>query len=95
MAVLVVDSRDFTWLQGQDQMSHWQKPGHQWATSFCRTCGSTLPGDNDAERLFVPAGLITQGAENLQVAHHIFVDSKAPWFAIGDGGKQHQAAFQG
>ncbi|WP_223788301.1 GFA family protein [Marinicella meishanensis] len=95
MAVLVVAQSAFTWVQGQDQMSHWQKPGHDWATSFCRCCGSTLPGQNDTERLFVPAGLIFEGSANLQVAHHIFVGSKAPWFEIGDGGKQHPEAFEG
>jgi hypothetical protein len=45
--------------------------------------------------MFVPAGLITEGGENLRVAHHIWVGSKAVWDEIGDTGKQHAEAFQG
>jgi tRNA A58 N-methylase Trm61 len=30
----------------------------------------------------LPDRLITEGIEQLTVAHHIFVDSKAPWHAL-------------
>ena len=95
IAVVVVDNEAFRWLRGQDQVSTWKKPGANWQTWFCRICGSRLPGTNDASRMFIPAGLISEGGESLRVIHHIWVDSKAHWDIIGDDGKQHREAFQG
>ncbi len=95
MAVMVVDNQAFEWLRGEQNMTTWNKPGHDWATSFCRICGSTLPGENDENRMFVPAGLITEGSKHLRVAHHIFVNSKAPWFELSDQGKRHPEEFGG
>lgn len=73
----------------------WDKPDADWQSRFCRTCGSALPGANDEATTFVPAGLIIEGDEHLQVAHHIWVDSKAVWDEIGDAGIQHAGAFEG
>ena len=95
IAVGIVNTQDFQWTRGQDQISFWAKPGHDWHTSFCRICGSTLPGDNDPERMFIPVGTLTSGHENLRVAHHLYVDSKATWEEIGDSGKLHPAGFDG
>lgn len=89
IAVLVVPNEDFRWLQGETQIAMWSKPGCDWQTWFCRTCGAKLPGRNDPQRMFVPAGSLTQGAEGLRVAHHIWVGSKASWDEIGDAGQQH------
>ena len=44
---------------------------------------------------FVPAGMIEEGGESLEVIHHIWADSKAPRDEIGDSGKQHREAFEG
>lgn len=95
MAVLVIPKQQLAWVSGQDNISTWRKPGHHWQTWFCQTCGSTVPGHNDDARYFVPAGLITTGIKHLKVAHHIFVDSKAPWHQIADDGKQHPEGFTG
>lgn len=95
IAVVVFDNKAFRWTKGEDNIATWKKPGHDWQCWFCRTCGSPLPGKNDAARMFAPAGLITEGGENLRVAHHIFVDSKAVWDEIGATGKQHAEAFKG
>ena len=95
IAVVVVENRAFRWLRGEDQITSWCKPGADWQAHFCSTCGSPVPGPNDDERTYVPAGLIAEGGENLRVAHHIWVDSKAGWDEIGDAGKQHPQAFGG
>jgi hypothetical protein len=95
IAVIVVDNDAFTWLRGEESIRNWKKPDAEWAMSFCSTCGSPLPGYNDDDRMFVPAGLITEGGESLEVLHHIFVASKAEWDEIGDSGKQHPGAFRG
>lgn len=89
IAVVVVPNEVFRWTRGHDRISTWTKPGHDWQTWFCATCGSPVPGINDPTRVFVPAGLLTVGGDSLRVAHHLFVDSRAPWEVIGDDGVQH------
>ncbi len=95
IAVLVVDNDAFRWLRGEELITSWKKPGADWQTWFCRTCGSPVPGINDETRMFIPAGLISEGGETLEVIHHIWVDSKAVWDEIGDSGQQHSKAFEG
>lgn len=95
VAVVVVPKAAFRWLRGADLVRSWRKPGADWASSFCSTCGSVLPGENDATRMFVPAGAIAEGAEGLAVAHHIFVASRAPWDVIGDDRRQHAGHIEG
>jgi hypothetical protein len=94
IAVIVVDNDAFRWIRGEDRIRSWKKPDGDWEMWFCRTCGSPVPGKNDDARMFVPAGLIGEGGESLEVIHHIWVDSKAPWDEIGDSGKQHREAFE-
>jgi hypothetical protein len=94
IAVVVVDNEAFKWMRGENQVLTWKKTIGNWETSFCRVCGSTLPGINDESRMYVPAGLITNGDESLKVVHHIWVDSKAVWDEIGDSGKQHRQAYK-
>ena len=94
-AVVLVKNNDFRWIRGEQQISTWRKPGHDWQIWFCRVCGSQLPGANDESTTFIPAGLISDGEDSLKVIHHIWVDSKANWDEIGDSGKQHHEAFEG
>lgn len=93
IAVVVVPKQQFRWLRGEDHVVTWQKPGRDWHAHFCRVCGSAVPGENDARTMFAPAGSITQGAEALEVRHHVWVGSKAPWDRIGDDGRQHPEGF--
>lgn len=95
IAVLLVDNEAFRWIAGENLIATWKKPDADWQTWFCRVCGSPVPGSNDASRMFVPAGLITEGGESLRVIHHIWVGSKAAWDEIGDSGRQHLEAFEG
>ena len=94
IAVVVVDNTDFRWLGGKEHVTSWKKPDADWQIWFCRICGSPVPGLNDESRMFVPAGLITEGGDSLQVKHHIWVDSRAVWDEIGDSGRQHREAFE-
>lgn len=93
IAVVVMDNSAFRWLRGEDQIASWKKPNADWQSSFCRVCGSSLPGANNNSQTFVPAGLISEGGESLRIAHHIWVSSKAVWDEIGDSGRQHRQAF--
>ena len=92
MAVVVVPNERFAWTAGEDQVRGWKMPDRDWEAWFCATCGSTLPGANDPERMFVPAGLLDD-ADHLRVTHHIFVDSRAPWDEIGGDAVQHPGGF--
>lgn len=94
IAVVVIENTDFRWIRGEDQVTSWEKPDADWQIWFCRVCGSPVPGTNDESRMFVPAGLITDGGDFLTVKHHIWVDSKAVWDEIGDSGRQHREAFE-
>ncbi|TQV72736.1 GFA family protein [Exilibacterium tricleocarpae] len=89
IAVGIVSKDEFKWVTGKDNIGLWSKPGHDWQTSFCVTCGSPLPGKNDDKTIYVPVSLLTTGVSELKVAHHLFVGSKADWEEIGDTGKQH------
>ena len=93
-AVVVIDNDQFRWLRGKDLVASWKKPDTDWQKWFCRICGAPLPGVNDETRMFVPAGLISEGGESLRVKHHIWVDSKAVWDEIGDTGERHREAFE-
>lgn len=94
IAVVLADKSRFRWLAGAESIVAWKKPNADWEMCFCRTCGSPVPGENDANRMFIPAGSISEGGEDLHVAHHIWVASKAPWDVIADAGKQHPEGFR-
>ena len=79
IAVVVFPKERFRWIRGQEFIATWKKPGASWQTWFCSVCGSPVPGENDATRMFAPAGCITEGGDALKVAHHIWVGSKATW----------------
>ena len=87
--MVVVPNEQFKWVNKGPNAAEWTKPGHDWQAFFCRTCGSPLPGPNDPERTFVPAGLLATEAEPAAVSDHIWVDSRAAWDEIGESGVRH------
>ena len=93
IAVVLVPKNQFRWVAGEESIATWKKPDADWQTWFCRTCGSTVPGENDPTKMFVPAGSITEGGDSLKVLHHVWVGSKAVWDEIGDAGRQHIERF--
>ena len=94
IAVTIVSNSDFSWLEGNEFIKTWQNPDHDWQTSFCKTCGSVLPGKNDDQATYIPVSLLNSGYQQLRVRHHLFVDSKAPWEEIGDDAIQHKQNFK-
>ena len=94
IAVVLAAKDRFRWVSGQDNVATWKKPGTDWQTWFCRSCGSPVPGENDPARMFIPAGSIASGGEALSVVHHIWVESKAVWDEIGDAGQQHAEGYR-
>jgi hypothetical protein len=94
IAVALVDREAFRWRRGGDKVGMWQKPGADWQAWFCPTCGSPVPGPNDARTMFIPAGLVREGGDDLRVAAHIWVGSKAAWDEIGDSAEQYPEAYK-
>ncbi len=93
IAVVVTGNENFRWVRGEKYIKTWVKSNHDWQTSFCTNCGSSLPGKNDDSRMYIPAGLLPNDKEGLKVTHHIWVGSKASWDEIGEHGIKHMEAF--
>jgi len=93
IAITIVSNGDLSWLDGKELVQKWSKSNHDWETSFCRNCGSPLPGKNDETTSYIPVSLLEVGQHKLNVCHHLFVGSKACWEIIGDDGEQHQENF--
>jgi hypothetical protein len=87
IAVTVVSNEKFEWLSGKELIKTWQKPNHDWETSFCSECGSSLPGKNDERAMYIPASLLDTGFEKLRIKQHLFVDSQAVWEEVSENGQ--------
>jgi hypothetical protein len=78
----------FRWQSGKDDCVPYQSSA-QGLRSFCRTCGSVTPMLLEGMGMaVVPAGNL-QGDPGIRPQMHIFVGSKAPWYAITDTAPQH------
>jgi hypothetical protein len=74
-----------TFLRGEELVTQYKVPEARFFTvAFCSRCGGGAPRMS-RERGFatVPAGTLDTDPGPLPI-HHIYVDSKAPWFAITD-----------
>lgn len=87
-AMIAVEAVDFRLLQGRGLIETYEAPILErppaYRVSFCRRCGSKVPDPEPGASWFeIPAGLF-DGDPSLRPDKHIFVDRKAPWFAIDD-----------
>ena len=79
------------WLRGAEQVQAYaSSPGVE--RRFCSICGSKLviATTDRLDHLWVAAGALDD-APPLAPQCHIFVGSKAPWYAIHDNLPQHEA----
>jgi len=85
-----VELPHFRWLRGEDLLASYKVPeAERFTQAFCRACGSSMPLVAAARgRAVVPVGSFDDDP-GARPELHIFVASKAPWFAIGDGLPQH------
>jgi len=78
---------DFQWLSELESLKQF-KSSASIERAFCTNCGSMVPDfSDDGRTVYVPAG---SHEENFSVDAHIFVASKAPWYAITDDLPQYQ-----
>ena len=84
----VCSPKQFRWVAGSESISEYvDTPGYK--TRFCSRCGSPVPAYLEQfDLVFLHAGGL-DGDPGRQVAHHIFVGSKAPWFEITDELPKH------
>jgi len=90
---LFVAAEQFRWVSGEDGVTVYDLPGAaRFGIDFCANCGSCVPRvSKGTGRMVIPAGTL-DADPGVRPAGHIFVASKAPWFAISDGGPQFAAA---
>lgn len=90
---LFVRPDQFEWLAGEADVVVFDLPGaERFGVNFCPQCGGPVPrGSPKIDRVNVPAGAL-DGDPGITVGYHIYVGSKAPWFAIGDDLPQHREA---
>ena len=73
----------FRFTAGEDSIERYASSA-SFHRSFCRICGSVVPEANAAAGLAIcPAGNL-EGDLGLEPQLHMFVGSKAPWYAITD-----------
>jgi hypothetical protein len=83
-ASAVCGPETFRWVSGEDGIKEYEDtPGYK--VRFCGRCGSPVPSYLEEHGLvFVHVGGL-EGDPGREIAHHIFVGSKAPWYTIQDG----------
>ena len=65
-------------VRGTEHIGRWESsPG--FFRTFCRRCGSVMPGDPFEGSVFLPVGNFDDDPGVRAIAH-IFVASKAPWW---------------
>ena len=78
-AVTTIDGVKY--LRGEAHVQLYLLPGAKYfGQAFCKTCGSSMPQKDLARGQFsVPLGCMDDDPV-VRAKHHIFADSKAPWF---------------
>ncbi len=85
---LMIARNNLRWTAGQQHVKSYVKPSG-FRTDFCSRCGSPVPNPlRGTDYLWVPAGLL-EGDIPLEVGAHLFVDSKAIWDALPQGGVRY------
>lgn len=79
-----VDAADFRWISGESDVAAFQSSADVWRT-FCRNCGSRLQflRISRPQSFSIAVGTLDDDP-GVRPLHHIFVDSKAPWFEPAD-----------
>ncbi len=78
-ANLFASNATIMWQSGEANIASYRVPDTRHERSFCRTCGSALPGVRmDGTLLVVPAGSL-DGPVGLRPTAHIGCGSRAEW----------------
>jgi hypothetical protein len=78
----IIDADQFRWTAGEDHVQEYESsPGRK--RCFCRTCGSPLVSTHHGTVGEVTVGTV-DGDPGARPREHIFVGSRATWYAITD-----------
>ena len=88
-AAILVRPENFEWTDGEDSVAYYPLPGaRDYATGFCRRCGSSLPWKSQTGRsVVVPAGTLDDDP-GIRPTQNIYWASRAPWH-LDDGELPH------
>lgn len=80
-ANILVAPDDFRWLEGDEYVARYELPDtRHFATSFCTSCGSSLPWVAQSGRsVIVPAGTLNADPR-IRPMQNIFCASRASWY---------------
>ena len=80
---------EFRWLSGEEGIRKYEDtPGYR--VQFCGRCGSPVPSHLEQyDAVFLHVGGLNEDPRR-RISHHIFVDSKAPWYEIDDDHPQFE-----
>jgi hypothetical protein len=87
-ALISVPRSNFRLLSGLDSIHVYEAPVLEkppgYRSSFCSRCGSPVPdAHSESPFLDIPAGTLDDDP-GVEPDKHIFVELRAPWFAISD-----------
>jgi hypothetical protein len=77
----------FRFTSGTETLTRYRSSAEHWRC-FCGRCGSVVPDKPEGRSVYMPAGCL-DGDPGARPSLHIFVASKAPWYAITDDLPQH------
>jgi len=90
---LVALASAFRWTRGEDLITTYEAPllrePPPYRNSFCRICGSPVPGPLDGTPFVVVRAGVLDGEPDTRPFRHIFVSQQATWHAITDDLPQH------
>jgi hypothetical protein len=76
-AILIVPKERFRWLTGEDHGETFVlRP--TYSVTRCRTCGTPLPAEEDANNLYITAGTLDEPL-GAGIRTHLFCASRADW----------------
>jgi len=91
-AATILSADSFRWLSGKERISSWVKDTG-YRSDFCSICGSSVPNPlRNSPYYWIPVGLLNSSEERLEIAAHLFVESKAQWDIINQSGVQYETA---
>ena len=87
-SAMIVLQENFLWIAGSNKISTYST-STGFRSHFCSSCGSPLPNEYDGGlRYWVPVGLF-DSAIQASVCAHLYVNSKADWDNIAEGGTHY------
>jgi len=88
-ASAVCRKEQLRWLSGEDKIREYEDTP-TYKVRFCGTCGSPVPSYlEEHDMVFLHVGALEDDPGS-RLSHHIFVGSKAPWYAILDDLPAHE-----